>query len=247
MREVALVMPMAGRGSRFSANGENAPKPLRDLWGRPFFWWATESARRTFNIVETIFVLLREHVEEHDIEQEIRSAYPDARFVTVEQVTSGAAETAMIGVDALRHDGPVIVNDTDHAFIAPQAGDIIDRLGDEAEAALFSFRSSDPAYSYARFGETGAVIGTAEKLVVSSDAIAGGYLFADAATYRRAYEGYQAECRYDEVFISGLYDRLISNGGRVDLCRLDNHISFGTPKELESLGAGPANPWASWS
>src|SRR4029079_9269418 len=43
---VALVMPMAGRGSRFVRAGRAEPKPLIDVAGRPAFWWAAESVRR---------------------------------------------------------------------------------------------------------------------------------------------------------------------------------------------------------
>ena len=247
MRQVALVMPMAGRGSRFGTEGVRAPKPLHTLWGRPFFWWATESVKRAFDVVETIFVVLQEHVEDFSIEEQIRSVYPDAHFVVVQEVTRGAAETAMIGIDALEFSGPVIVNDTDHAFVASGTESIVERLQGTSAAALLSFHSTNPAYSYARLGGAGEVIGTAEKRVVSTDAIAGAYLFTDSQTYRRAYQGYQAECRYDEVFISGLYDRLIAAGDRVDLYRLQDHISFGTPEELARLEPRTVHPWATWS
>lgn len=33
---VAMIMPMAGRGSRFAAEGETLPKPLIELHERPF-------------------------------------------------------------------------------------------------------------------------------------------------------------------------------------------------------------------
>ena len=49
---------MAGRGSRFSSEGAAVPKPLMSLWGRPFFWWAAESAKRAFDVAEMVFVVL---------------------------------------------------------------------------------------------------------------------------------------------------------------------------------------------
>jgi dTDP-glucose pyrophosphorylase len=246
MREVALVMPMAGRGSRFSTHGSHLPKPLLDLWGRPFFWWATESARRAFPVVEMIFVILREHVEEFAIDRNIREEYPDARFVVIPDVTRGAAESAMIGINALNHDGPLIVNDTDHAFTVVACSGFINRLGNDAAAGLLTFTSNDPAYSYVRLDDTGNVIGTAEKRVISTNAIAGAYVFADPSSYRRAYEGYVADCAYNELFISGLYDRLLRAGEQVLMAQLDDHISFGTPEELERHGPAPRQPWSNW-
>ena len=46
MAKLHLVMPMAGRGSRFFENGFVCPKPLIEIHGRPFFYWATQSIAR---------------------------------------------------------------------------------------------------------------------------------------------------------------------------------------------------------
>jgi NDP-sugar pyrophosphorylase family protein len=246
LEEVALVMPMAGRGSRFADDGVLLPKPLVSLWGRSFFWWATESARRAFDVVETVFVLLRDHVQDFAIDQQIRALYPDARFVVTPEVTSGAAETAKLGVEQLTHRGPLIVNDTDHAFVVGHGRELVSGLRNGTAAALLSFQSDNPAYSYASIGEAGEVTGTVEKKVVSPYAIAGGYLFASPAEYLTAYVGYGEECPYDEAFISGLYDRLIRSERHVALQVLDDHLSFGTPEELRRLGDVPPQPWAAW-
>ena len=52
---LSLVMPMAGRGSRF-AGVEALPKPLIELGGKPFFWWAVESVKRLGIVDEMVFV-----------------------------------------------------------------------------------------------------------------------------------------------------------------------------------------------
>jgi NDP-sugar pyrophosphorylase family protein len=243
--QVALVMPMAGRGSRFSREGAVLPKPLTSLWGQPFFWWAAESARRAFNVGEMVFVVLEEHVRDFAIDRHIGDNYPQARIAVCPEVTSGAAETAKLGVEMLEGDGPVIVNDSDHAFAIQSGAEVAARLHNGTAAALLTFESVDPAYSYARLDGAGAVTGTVEKQVVSKEAIAGAYLFAGASAFLGAYRRYEADCPYDEVFVSGLYNHL--NGAHVACQRLDRHISFGTPAERSALEAeGPHPPWTSW-
>lgn len=239
-----MVMPMAGRGSRFAGGGAPVPKPLMNLWGRPFFWWAAESARRAFNPVEMVFVVLKDHIDGFAIAENIRDLVPGARIVVVSEVTSGAAETAKIGIEHLRHRGPVLINDTDHAFLLPR--DVETSIAGDAQSALLTFRSDSPSYSYARFDADGRVLGTAEKQVVSPDAIAGAYLFASPKDFLDSYSGYEAERRYAETFVSGLFDRLISAGRSVSVHRLGAHLSFGTPEELHALGPRPAEPWANW-
>ena len=115
----ALIVPAAGRGSRFTKFGENKPKPLIDLNGRPFFWWSVESVRRILPLRQMIFVVLEDHVTEYSIDKIITSYYPDATIVVIPEVTSGAAETAKIGLLSLSESGPIAINDCDHAFICP--------------------------------------------------------------------------------------------------------------------------------
>lgn len=242
---LAMVMPMAGRGSRFSSKGAGLPKPLIDLCGKPFFWWATESVRRIAPLTEMIFVVLEEHVRRFAIDAAVRRYYPDASIVALPDVTEGAAETAALGLAALAGAGPVAICDSDHAFACRDPGSVIERLGRGTDAALFCFESTDPAYSYARLGPDGAIQGTVEKQAVSPLAIAGCYLFASPRTFLDSYRSYRLDCPYDEHFVSGVYNRLIASGGRVGKHVLASHVSFGTPEELARLLAAPEAlpPW----
>lgn len=234
---LSLVMPMAGRGSRFARGEATLPKPLIDLGGKPFFWWATESVRRLAPVGEMVFVVLKEHVERFAIDAAVRRYYPDAKIVSLPHVTAGAAETAALGVAALESAGPVALCDSDHGFAAGDASGLIAGLRRGTDAALLCFASSDPAYSYARLGEEGAVAGTVEKQAVSRFAIAGCYLFASPQIYLAAYAGYRGHCPYDEYYVSGVYNHLIAGGGRVAKHVLQRHLSFGTPEELAAVHA----------
>src|SRR5829696_3206973 len=236
--DLALVMPMAGRGTRFHRAGIAVPKPLVDLWGRPLFWWATESLLRSTGVRELIFVVLAEHVERFGIDAAILDLYPTARIVSLSDVTGGAAETAAIGVAALRSQGPFALNDCDHAFRADGLPELIERLNGRVEGALLGFRASAPAYSYVRFGGEGRVVGTAEKQVVSEQAIAGCYLFADPRSFLDRFAAYRHECPYDELFVSGVFNTILGAGGEVLFHELTAHVSFGTPEEHQRIERG---------
>ncbi len=235
LADLAMVMPMAGRGSRFAREGIPQPKPLVDLAGKPFFWWATESVRRAVPVREMAFVVLEEHVRDFAIDRRVLEFYPEARIVSIPEVTSGAAETAKIGLEALATSGPVAINDSDHAFLCPELPRTADALLGHLDAALLCFTSNSPAYSYAQLNGDGQVIGTVEKQVVSPYAIAGCYLFSDPTLFLSLYEAYRVDCPYDELFVSGLYNRLAGTGGRIGKVSAKRHISFGTPEELERV------------
>lgn len=230
-------MPMAGRGSRFARQGVKVPKPLVELAGKPFFWWAAESVRRAVPVHEMVFVVLEEHCRAHAIDARIVDEYPDARIVAIPEVTSGAAETARIGIDALAAGAPVAINDCDHAFLCPALGTLPDVLAGDADRALLCFRSDNPVYSYVVTGPDGEPSGTIEKVVASPHAIAGCYVFASAARFRHVYDAYAADCPYAEMFVSGMFNRARDAGTRIAMLALERHWSFGTPDELAAVDA----------
>lgn len=237
MTGLSLVMPMAGRGSRFTRQGRLTPKPLIELFGQPLFVWAVESVRQAAPVGEMVFVVLAEHVREHGIDAAVLSRYPEARLAVLDQVTSGAAETAAAGVAALNSQGPLAVNDCDHAFAPGDLPALARGLEAGAAGALVGFASDSPAYSYVALNDRGEVTRTAEKSVIGPYAIAGCYLFAGPDAFAGRMARYRKDCPYPELFVSGLFDAMARDGERVLFQPLARHVSFGTPEELARVGA----------
>lgn len=237
---------MAGHASRFSKAGELLPKPLIELHGHPFFWWAVESVRRVQSLASLTFVVQRAHIAQFGLDQAVLSCYPDARFVVLDQVTSGAAETALLGAEALTEEGALGVLDCDLAFDLGTLEPTLEQLAQGSDGALCVFNSSSPAYSYVRLNQECQVIGTVEKVVASEHAIAGFYLFRSAEVFRHYYRQYQTNCPYAELFVSGIYDLMLQQGCRIDLVHLSRQVSFGTPQELARVRQEQFLPeWAS--
>ena len=232
---VGLVMPMAGRGSRFVLEGISEPKPLIDLGGKPFFWWAVESLRRATKVEEMVFVVLEDHEKDFDISSRIHRYYPDAKVICIPDVTSGSAETASIGLEAIKGSGPVAINDCDHAFIAEGLDQTLTALEGGSAAALLSFRSSNPGFSYVQLDGKDRVCGTIEKQVASPFAIAGCYLIQSASVFQRHYRSYREFWAYSELFISGIYNEMLRESQTIELNVLKEHFPFGTPEEYRAI------------
>lgn len=233
MSKLHLVLPMAGRGSRFFENGFVCPKPLIEIHGRPFFYWAARSVEKFVDCADITFVVLQEHCEDFAIDGKIRHYWPDARIVALPAVTEGAAVTALRGAESLPDGEPLLFNDCDHLFYCRAFNEFC-AAGDFAAGpagALLTFASDSPAYSYLQYDAAGLVCRTVEKQVVSRDAICGAYYFKDKATYAAACAEYLQNCEYKEFFVSGIYNVLARRGQPVRGFACDLHLPFGTPAE----------------
>ncbi|MFA3760742.1 hypothetical protein [Yersinia sp. 2466 StPb PI] len=242
---INLIVPMAGRGSRFSKKGYILPKPLVELKNKPFFWWAIESVKRSIEIKQLVCVVLKEHVVQHNIINRVKFYYPEVEFVILDSVTDGALDTALCGLDIINNSLPVLVNDCDQAFEINGLNEYINNLlpNGEISAYLCHFNSDSPSYSYALY-DKGYLIQTAEKRIISNLAISGAYVFADKNIIIQNHDKYKLECDYEELFISGIYNVLIEQGKKVKGIQLNSHLSFGTPDELDKVEKD--FPYYSW-
>lgn len=232
MSGLHLIMPMGGKGYRFFKDGFSMPKPLIQLNGKPFFYWAVQSVSRFVKLADISFVVLQEHIDEFNIDNVIREYYPEARIVVIPQVLPGAVLTCMEGVKELSDDGPILFNDCDHMFLSRSFYDFCAAGEFSApDAALLTFKSTEPKFSFIRMDESGRIIGTVEKQAVSDLAICGAYYFRNADIFLNAAEQYLHECSYEEFFVSGVYNVLAKEGRKLRSFDTDVHISFGTPEE----------------
>mgnify|MGYP000914091343 CR=1 FL=1 len=90
MSKLHLILPMAGRGSRFFENGFVCPKPLIEINGKPFFYWAARSIEKYVDCADITFVVLQEHIRDFAIDEKIRTYWPEARIIALPEVTEGA-------------------------------------------------------------------------------------------------------------------------------------------------------------
>ncbi len=230
--KVNLIFPMGGAGTRFLDNGFECPKPLIELAGEPFFKRAADSLVGHVKYERIIFVVLKEHIEKFEIDKKIKEVYPDAKIVVLPKVLPGAVMTAMEGAKAVHNDLPVIFTDCDLLFTSDEMYDFYSGGASGADGTLLTFKSDKDIYSYVKLDEDGYATETAEKKVISENAITGSYGFSSAALFLDMAKRYMKSCPYDEYFMSGIYNELISSGRKVKVFKVEDYMSFGTPDEF---------------
>jgi len=229
-----LIMPMGGKGSRFSEHGYDYPKPLIDIHGAPFFYWATQSIRKYVSLKSLIFVVLQDHIDLFQIDKEIKKYFPEAKIHAIPQVLNGPVLTCMEGIKEVNDGDPILFNDCDHMFSCKEFYDFCAKAQfDIVDGALLTFTSDEPKYSFLAYGLDGNIIRTVEKEVISNDAICGAYYFRNVQIFKNAVEDYLRICNYQEYFISGVYNVMTECGKTIKGFKTDFHIPFGTPEEYE--------------
>lgn len=225
MRKIHLVIPCGGAGSRFHKNGYPVPKPLIELFGKPFFYWAAQSVYSTFDVKDTTFIVLQEHIEKFSIDRKIREYFPDANISVLPYQLNGPVYTALSGVSFFADGDPVVFQDCDHVMTCGR----ID-LDEDTDGAIMSFCSREPCFGYIKYID-GRYAGTVEKNPVSDYAIFGCYYFKNAETFVRCAVQYFNDGTSNEFYMSGLFN-YIADVERIDV---KEHFEFGTPDELNAL------------
>ena len=149
MRNLHIVMPMAGEGSRFKKEGWTTPKPLIELNGMPLFKHAISSVSAEGINLKYSFIVRQEHIDEDQVDEGIKSFQPDANIFSVLKTTRGAVETCLMAESAIADDDAVIVLDCDLEFRSKRFIEIIKEilelpLEQACGGALVSFEADEP-------------------------------------------------------------------------------------------------------
>ena len=232
--KIHVIMPMGGAGSRFFKNGYMIPKPLIEIEGKPFFYWATRSISKFVDVEDITYVVLQDHVERFHLDRLIYSYFPEAKIIVIPTVTPGPVFTCLDGIKYINDEAPVIFNDCDHMFKCSALNNLLNGKIIDVDGAIVTFESEMPHFSYVKYDDSKEIIGTVEKQVVSNHAICGAYYYRSAELFRRIANIYIDNCPYKETFLSGMYNIMCDQGYRVKDYVLDFHVEFGTPEEYES-------------
>lgn len=103
-----IVLPIAGRGSRFVEADHGLSEPLIPLHGMPMFEAVVRNVRPSM-AHRIIVVAERAHLDCQGMREAIERAAPGAVVVAVDPVTDGAACTVLLARDHIDTDAPLMV------------------------------------------------------------------------------------------------------------------------------------------
>jgi dTDP-glucose pyrophosphorylase len=239
-----IVLPIAGRGSRFAVAGYTQPKPLIPVHGQPMIATVARNVRPRC-AHRFIFVALAEHLEHAGMREALAAAAPGCIIVPVEQVTEGAACTVLLARQYINNGEPLMLANSDQ-WVDVNIDDYLASMDRQrVEALIMTMRADDPKWSFVGLGRSRLVTRVVEKEVISNEATVGIYNFRRGADFVRAAEamiGRNLRVN-NEFYVAPVYNELIAEGMRVGIYNVGSEgagmYGLGIPDDLEQFLANP--------
>ncbi len=231
-----IVIPMAGKGSRFQDAGYTFPKPLIDIMDQTMIEVVVKNLKPKCRH-KYIFIVQKEHYEKYDLYHVLQNA-TDNKFeiIQIDGVTEGAACTVLTALQYINNDDDLLIANSDQ-FIESNINEFIDYgRKKNLDGLIMTFKASHPKWSYARVDEHDKVIEVAEKKVISDKATVGIYYFKNGKDYVTGAQAMiEKEIRVNtEFYVCPVYNELILSDKKIgifDITAKQMH-GLGTPEDL---------------
>ena len=227
-----IVVPMAGRGSRFAQAGYKMPKPLIDIHGHPMIEYVTRNIRPRC-AHQFIYICQEEHLEQYHLARELERMAPGCTIVTVDHITEGAACTVLLAERYIDNDDALMIANSDQ-FVDTDINCYLSGMGGH-DGLIMTMPASDPKWSYIRYDENGFVTLVREKEVISDQATVGIYNYSHGSDFVKfAHQMIEKNIRVNnEFYVAPVYNEMIEAGRRIVFRDVgEKMFGLGTPEDL---------------
>lgn len=239
-----IVIPMAGRGSRFAKEGWQLPKPLIDVHGKPMIACVSDNIRPNCSY-RFIYLCLQEHLDTYDLERTLAQISPGCVIVPVNEVTQGAACTVLLAQAYIDNDDMLMIANSDQ-YVDIDINDYIRALG-QNDGLIMTMYADDPKWSFIQYDENGLVTLVREKEVISNEATVGIYNFRHGADFvKYANQMIQKDIRVNqEFYVAPVYNEMVTDGKRVNYYNIGSEgngmYGLGIPEDLKKFLDNPVS------
>ena len=233
-KKLNILIPMAGRGSRFADKGYVFPKPLVEIKGKPMIQLVIENLNIDANY---IFIVQKEHVEKYNIKQMLEILKPGCAVIELDEVTEGAAVTTLLAKEFIDNDSPLLLANSDQYIEWDSSEVMYNFLNSDIDGGILTFDSTHPKWSYAKVDESNFVTEVAEKNPISNNATVGIYFWKKGSDYvKYAEEMIQKDIRVNgEFYVCPVFNEAINDAKKIKIKNIDEMWGIGTPEDLDNF------------
>lgn len=230
--KINIVIPMAGEGRRFQEVGYSFPKPLIDVEGKTMIEMVVKNIGIKGNY---IFIVKKEHQDQYNLEEFLKTFEPDSKVITVEGKQKGAAHTILQAKELINNEHPLLIFNSDQLIEYDSREFIYDALTRKLDGSILTFNASHPKWSYVKKDEMGYVTEVAEKKVISNEATVGGYLWMKGLDFVKYSEVMiEKDLKVNgEFYVCPVFNEAVIERKKIGVYKVKKMHGLGTPEDLK--------------
>lgn len=232
-----VLIPMAGEGSRFANAGYTFPKPLINVNGKPMIQTVVENIG--FDATY-IFIVREEHLKKYEGLRSTlnRITGGKTQIVEVDELTQGAACTALLAKDLINDDDDLLIANSDqHVTFIRENFLSMKSHCKEVDGIVYTFNATHPKWSFVEVNSEGFVTRVEEKNPISDIATCGIYWYRKGSDFvKYAEKMIKKNIRVNnEFYIAPVYNEMINDGNNLIPFYVEKMWGIGTPEDLENF------------
>ena len=231
-KNLNILIPMAGAGSRFQKAGYTFPKPLIDVDGKPMIQVVVENLNIKANF---IFVVQKEHRIKYNLDTLLNLIAPNCKIVEVDELTQGAACTALLAKKYINNNKPLFFANSDQ-FVEWDSTEFMYKMNEtDSDGGIVSFKATHPKWSFAKVDKNGLVTQVAEKNPISDIATVGYYYWKTGSDFvKYAEQMINKNIRVNnEFYVCPVYNQAIDDNKKIRTFDIPKMWGLGTPEDLK--------------
>jgi hypothetical protein len=228
---INILILMAGAGSRFLNSEYDLPKPLIKINNKPMIQAVVENLAIDGKY---IYVVQKEHYKKYNLKKILNKITYKCNIVQTEQLTEGAACSALLAKDFINNKTPLLISNCDE-ILEWNSNDFINQLKSKnADGGIATFKASGNKWSYVKTGKNGIIVKVAEKEEISDDATVGVYYWKHGSDFvKYAEKMIKKNIRVNnEFYVSPVYNEAIVDNKIIYSIPVNNMWGIGTPEDL---------------
>lgn len=232
-KNMNVLIPMAGAGSRFEKAGYTFPKPLIEINGKPMIQIVVENLNVDANF---IYIVQKSHRVKYNLDTVLNLITPNCLIFEVDGVTEGAACTTLLAKEKINNNQPLLIANSDQ-FVEWNSHNFFYQMeSQDIDGGMLVFNSTHPKWSYAKI-ENNIVTEVAEKNPISDIATVGIYYWKKGGDYVKYAEQMISEnIRYNnEFYVCPVFNQAIKENKIFKTFKVDEMYGLGTPEDLTNF------------
>jgi HAD superfamily hydrolase (TIGR01509 family) len=231
-KKLNVLIPMAGAGSRFEQVGYTFPKPLIEVFGKPMIQVVVENLNIDANF---IYVVQKKHREKYNLDTLLNLITPDCKIVEVQELTEGAACTALLASKHIDNENPLFFANSDQ-FVEWNSNEFMYKMQESGvDGGIVTFKATHPKWSFAKLDDNGFVTEVAEKNPISDIATVGFYYWKKGSDFvKYANKMIDNNVRVNnEFYVCPVFNQAIEDDKKIITFNIDKMWGLGTPEDLD--------------